>query len=59
MWLDQVSNSVPLALESDTLLTVPHGPAMHFNKIWTRLCVLSGMFINLLQTTGARCSKHR
>ena len=36
MWLDRVSNSRPLALESDELPTVLHGPATPFSYISNR-----------------------
>ena len=34
MWLDQVSNPGPLALESDALPTALPGPACFYGEIW-------------------------
>ena len=40
MWPDQVSNPGPLALESDMLLTVLHGPAYMSGSNCVKLTIL-------------------
>ena len=46
MWLDQVANPRPLALESDALQTAPRGPAFNFDQtVMTFLISLSYTYI--------------